>query len=59
MTLEVGRILIEEVKWGQKTLIKKRTLYIDKDELIEKAQVLRTWLNLASRLMGVVGYSRV
>ncbi|MBW2609317.1 MAG: glycine/sarcosine/betaine reductase component B subunit [Deltaproteobacteria bacterium] len=38
MTLELGRILIEEVKWGRKTLIKKRSLYIDRDELIKKAQ---------------------
>lgn len=38
MVLELGRIRIEEVEWGRRTLIDGRVLYIDREELIQKTR---------------------
>ncbi len=38
MVLELGRIRIEEVEWGRKTLIDGKVLYIDREELIQKTR---------------------
>lgn len=37
MYLELGRVPIESIEWGPKTLIERRILIINKQELIEKA----------------------
>lgn len=38
MVLELGRIRIEEVEWGRRTLIDGKVLYIDREELIQKTR---------------------
>ena len=37
MVLELGRIPIEEIEWGQRTFIEGKVLHIDREELIGKA----------------------
>lgn len=38
MVLELGRIPIEEIRWGQKTVIEGKVLHINREELIQKTR---------------------
>jgi len=38
MVLELGRIPIEEITWGQKTVIEGKVLHINREELIQKTR---------------------
>jgi glycine reductase len=38
MVLELGRIPVEEIDWGRKTLVEGKALLIDREELMEKTR---------------------